>query len=564
VQRRQKELEKGFNLHFGSKPSPKERLEAGARQLPLLAAKIRQELGDEDGDGVPVWAVLGRDSVVRQGGASEEVFEVGDEVEVRDKDMDDWRLGKVASLKPFKVMLSDWDQAFEWDFARWPEPKGKHAPKAPSAPRPFSGKQPRRFLARYVPSGTSDCSGISTDGSQTARERLPGGGVGGREAFSSRASSKEGRSVAPAASPGCEAPGSGGCWREETVEILAQDGGVVRTRPGVGQDRPANVRGGRGRSSSASRQGAVSSGAWEQHTVLMCGQNGDKLAIRPNGDRYDMPAWREFGDVGANMPSTGPAESSGLGTTLSTESWMLSDMSATQERARSRLRRPASGDGREEPRDGDWCTPVCRDDPSRLDDAGGTASWCLASLTQNSTLLGSKALPPRSRGSSLASDRTNPPPKADPDRRPSSEVTLPAVAASSPVVDQPEVDAFSASPLDLEAILRSGSNSSLGIDEILEMANLARQATPQGFTLEILRDALAAESRSEAGSTFEGDQTAPLRLPPARQADELAIRIQQLPKLWRGTILELIRQAEAVHRLSELSEEQEVFGATMC
>ncbi|CAE8585263.1 unnamed protein product [Polarella glacialis] len=116
-------LEQGFNQHFSTtkKGSAKQSKHQPARQLPLLAAKIRRELVGSDSEeeaAEPIWKLLERESHSHTPPECQSNFALGEEVEVRDRDMAEWRVGFVSATSPLRVMLSDWDQAFQWDFVQ--------------------------------------------------------------------------------------------------------------------------------------------------------------------------------------------------------------------------------------------------------------------------------------------------------------------------------------------------------------------------------------------------------------------------------------------------------------
>lgn len=99
-------------------------------------------------------------------------------------------------------------------------------------------------------------------------------------------------------------------------------------------------------------------------------------------------------------------------------------------------------------------------------------------------------------------------------------------------------------------LLRDASVDSLrSINEMIRAANLGRAATPQGMTLEFLKDALAAESMGGSPSLRS--------LLQGPDADELALRLRQLPDLWRTTILQMLEQAELVQKgVEEMTDEE--------
>jgi hypothetical protein len=99
-------------------------------------------------------------------------------------------------------------------------------------------------------------------------------------------------------------------------------------------------------------------------------------------------------------------------------------------------------------------------------------------------------------------------------------------------------------------LLGSASVDSLrSVSEMIRAANLGRASTPQAMTLEFLQDALNADS-IDGGSSLRSLLEAP-------DADELALRLRQLPDLWRTTILKMLEQAEQVQKgVEEMSDEE--------
>lgn len=98
--------------------------------------------------------------------------------------------------------------------------------------------------------------------------------------------------------------------------------------------------------------------------------------------------------------------------------------------------------------------------------------------------------------------------------------------------------------------MRDASVDSLrSINEMIRAANLGRVATPKDMTFEFLKDALAAECMDGSPSLrslLEGPD-----------ADELALRLRQLPDLWRTTILQMLEQAEQVQKgVEEMTDEE--------
>ena len=75
-------------------------------------------------------------------------------------------------------------------------------------------------------------------------------------------------------------------------------------------------------------------------------------------------------------------------------------------------------------------------------------------------------------------------------------------------------------------------DSLASLREIMDMANVMKQATPDGQLLHVLREALVP--------TPSGQPT------PGSDASDLVTRLSRLPALWRDTFFAMLEQAEAV------------------
>lgn len=129
-----KELEQGFNIHFvsTSKPQPKR----NAKQPSWLADKIRRACAAEaDGESTePLWKLLDREMPLDS--KPKYSPKLGEEVEVRDKDMPEWRVGIVTATVPLKVRLMDWEEEFQWDHVRRRVPDPCESKQVPAQPSP--------------------------------------------------------------------------------------------------------------------------------------------------------------------------------------------------------------------------------------------------------------------------------------------------------------------------------------------------------------------------------------------------------------------------------------------
>lgn len=83
-------------------------------------------------------------------------------------------------------------------------------------------------------------------------------------------------------------------------------------------------------------------------------------------------------------------------------------------------------------------------------------------------------------------------------------------------------------------------DSFASIRDVIRMANDAKQATPDDHMVKVLQEALAAGRPGSAGSCV----SAALRSD-APEAQEIEVRLHQLPELWRDTILRLLEEAES-------------------
>jgi len=331
-------LERGFNLNFvrGSS-SGKEKPGIAAKQLPLLAAKIRREFvdggdggGAEDADTMPLNKLLDRAMPVAEPAASQVAFELGDEVEVRDKDMAGWRLGVVTETTPLKVTLHEWDQGFQWDSVRRPEAKQtppkqakqclcgnllleganfcsacgkKRTTDLPAAPRKPASKPPRppehtsrmpsaRGVATRRKSAPPARRSVDRAHGDAATAALAGGvssarGTGGSDtlkdcrerSFAWRDAVGE-RTLTPHS--------SNSKWEQGTVPILGENGDIFPIRAGERNQH-----------------------CWEEHTVPILGDNGEIFAIRPGAgilqqaEEHDMPILVNSSEATASRPGTG-------------------------------------------------------------------------------------------------------------------------------------------------------------------------------------------------------------------------------------------------------------------
>jgi len=76
---------------------------------------------------------------------------------------------------------------------------------------------------------------------------------------------------------------------------------------------------------------------------------------------------------------------------------------------------------------------------------------------------------------------------------------------------------------------------------VIRIANDAKQATPEGHVLQVLQDALALNRPGSPGPSVSS-----LLQMDAPETREVAERMDQLPELWRNTILKLLDEAESL------------------
>lgn len=335
--------EKGFKLYGGSgkgkrRTPSKERQDF--EQLPPLANKFLREhssyiqhivaggdvavlgqlvdhndgagLESDGAAGVPLWGLVGRDVQGEAAARRREQqgdgalqhskgFALGDIVEVRDEDMDEWRRGIVTNAENLKVRLENWDQSFQWDQVRWPgQQRGGTGGDSPAA-----GKQPvvHRRGSPIQCASTLGTPPRPPRGAAAVAARAGGaGGAGGvrREASSgarltsTSSSSSEVRPHRPGSgdrtsvdraaeavlSGGFLTPvksgsagKSGGRWDPRTVELRGEHGTVYGLHPPAGSPKaPAGA---------AATAGA--GGYWEERTVQLRGEGGEVFALRPSG-----------------------------------------------------------------------------------------------------------------------------------------------------------------------------------------------------------------------------------------------------------------------------------------
>eukprot|EP00931_Biecheleriopsis_adriatica_P101903 TRINITY_DN76952_c0_g1_i1.p1 TRINITY_DN76952_c0_g1~~TRINITY_DN76952_c0_g1_i1.p1 ORF type:complete len:795 (-),score=170.78 TRINITY_DN76952_c0_g1_i1:71-2455(-) len=346
-------LEIGFNLNFTStaKGTRAKAKSKEPRQLPLLAAKIRHELdahGNPDEEmPEPISKLLGRE---REPEERAENFQLGEEVEVRDKDMLEWRAGFVSGTDPLKVTLDDWDQAFQWDFVRHPTGGSKAKQEAPNSPEteaeePRGGVQPAQFcICGYK--FLKDAIFCSRCGRQRGCEILeaarpavrpgkpprppsdiaksrPSPGPrppppGSQSARSPRVPSHEGfnlertrrsPSMPPAGPPQSEHRRDSTASEDFRVEVLSQNTqSSSSSRMQWHQNPPATCPGQRSSQWQqltvpilaengeviAVRPAAGSQrSAWQQATVPILGENGEIIALRPAMGSSPMPEWKQ-------------------------------------------------------------------------------------------------------------------------------------------------------------------------------------------------------------------------------------------------------------------------------
>eukprot|EP00930_Biecheleria_cincta_P022652 TRINITY_DN16516_c0_g3_i1.p1 TRINITY_DN16516_c0_g3~~TRINITY_DN16516_c0_g3_i1.p1 ORF type:complete len:753 (-),score=156.98 TRINITY_DN16516_c0_g3_i1:7-2265(-) len=667
-----KKLEEGFQLNWSTTRRARERHKAEPKQLPLFAAKLHRELLESEADefeGQPLASILSCEA--RQDSTEHPpTFMLGDEVEVRDKDMVEWRAGVVTCETPLEVTLDDWDHAFQWDFVRrqtskpkeppdqnqslppmpaavQPEkhcvcgykflmdalfcsrcgrqrgceilvPKSQQQPRdTPKPPRPPGGpvaRKPKRSSLPVQPSVQPPS--LARTGSPSPRRhsaemtRRPSLGKSSHPVEddarmgSGRADSPHERfrvevyedfhiSASPMLLEEPKPRASG--WQQLTVPILADNGEVVALRPApakqqnawqqytvpiLGEDgQVVALRPAMGSSPMPewkqtalpifNEQGELvalpsGQGQWQQNTVPILGQDGEVIALRP--DAKGMP-WRQMavpvfnitGEVVAVHPPIGNLKQWEQLTVpiLAEDGKVLGlrpcgehyEMPAWALPADARGSRPTASAGSSIVSDRTWLPPQSKSArSSRAVSQGGadatlrpvqSGRWAHESRSEAESVNSCN----KSRMSSWPDAPSVPTVCKEEEEyvpRPSS---LPQSRCSTP--ESSAGDA--ASCASFQHILRSASADSLAsIDRILSMANAARQATPDGQMMQVLRDALCSETSGSSASCPSGR----LQLPKAPEADELVARLRQLPELWRSTILQMLEQAEAVQQAS--------------
>lgn len=685
-------LEGGFSLNWSTTSKARPKSKAEPKQLPLFAAKLHNELLENEADefeGQPLASILGCEAK-QDGAAVPHNFTVGDEVEVRDKDMLEWRAGVVTSETPLKVTLDDWDHAFQWDFVRRlskpkepPNPpqslppmppvvqpethcvcgykflqdavfcsrcgrqRGCELPKSQQQPRPASkpprppgepiARKPKRPSLPEQPTAHLASSGRLGSPSprrhsaeMTQRPSLGSVSKGSRHAWegtrlgSSRADSlhetfhvevyeefqKSASPLLPAEPAASSqqsasqkskvskwqqltvpiltdngevvalkpaAPSQQSAWQQHTVPILGEDGQVVALRPAMGSSPMPEWK--QTALPIFNEQGelvALPSGrsAWQQNTVPILGQDGEVIALRPDAGKgagwrqMAVPVFNITGEVVAVHPPIGnlkqwqqltvpilAEDGKVLGLRPSGQQY---EMPAWECPATAQGSRPTASAGSSIVSDRTWLpappdrqpflfhsSPKSARSSRAVSEAAAEATlrparsgrWTQESCSEAESVNScgkprSSAWPDASSAPALSKEEDVP--------RPS---ILQGSRCSTP--DSRAGDA--ASCASFQHILRSASADSLAsIDRILNMANAARQATPDGQMMQVLRDALCSET--------SGSSAAPsghFQLPQAPEADELVARLRQLPELWRGTILQMLEQAEAVQQAAK-------------
>eukprot|EP00929_Paragymnodinium_shiwhaense_P056926 TRINITY_DN28494_c0_g2_i1.p1 TRINITY_DN28494_c0_g2~~TRINITY_DN28494_c0_g2_i1.p1 ORF type:complete len:765 (+),score=152.90 TRINITY_DN28494_c0_g2_i1:83-2377(+) len=313
-------LERGFNLNFSStrkNSAPAARGQDGQKPMPLLARKVLQACHAAAND-AHLTALLGPTTASSSSSKQQQPARgVGrrpslplalfDEVEVRDKDDEDWHLGLVTQLNPTKVRLVGWDQAFSWNQLR------RSSQEESRCPCGFIFIDGGLFCSACGRRRDDECNNAATVAMGSRGVGSAGGGAGQHEA----AGAASGCAAARHSKGGCtEAYG----WEQQTVQVLGHDGALHRLSPPKGAEVDANAdefdpfsgcslertaspqacvgqeRANSGSdasspslTSSTSRAlygglhslGPSDHGCWEQRTVPIVSQNGSLHAIRP-------------------------------------------------------------------------------------------------------------------------------------------------------------------------------------------------------------------------------------------------------------------------------------------
>lgn len=316
-------------------------------------------------------------------------------------------------------------------------------------------------------------------------------------------------------------------WKQGTVPVLGQNGEVVALRP-----PQSNKEEWRQRAvpifNAAGHVVAVSPAIgslqrWQQLTVPIVADNGNVVGLRPTGGRYEMPAWG--GESLSHMPGCSERR-----VMASAGSAIMADPPLAAASANNRKSEKRSS------RDNNFPGLTCDEDLPRWAQEGHRAPLEAKGTSRLDSLRVESAC------SSLAASQSECVPIAvvqDCGQR------LIAAASARGEKDVRESNAQNAesehAPENpkMDEILRSASCDSLAsLNEILRMCNDAKQATPQGHVMDVLRDALGPQTGTSGPRRPQ--------LPRAPESDELVGRLRQLPELWRRTIFEMLEQAEAV------------------
>lgn len=534
--------EKGFNLNFNCN-NRKTRLIGGFDELPMVAAHLRREslafspiftrnddvavhgqhacayhdydnLWDEEQN--PIWALVdrARNSSHAEVKQNSEVaaFKVGDTVEVRDKDMPGWRLGIVttAESEKLKVTLCGWDQAFEWDFVRWPDSKpggmqmgvGKtlpanstQLPTMPSAlddglPRsPSAGGNSRttRFMSAHC-GGSGDSTQISA---QPPAIVVGAKSNQSRRCISARRASADigGRSIGSQSDRKIECHDCSGshAFRGCPHTRLSHEGIAGRSAG----------------SPCASAQGEPKIGRWQEQTVKIQGSNGDMILLRPSGERYDVPAPREVKDAGTSMPlsshNSSRRPSADLSSILSTQSWMLSDPRNIHCDAMPSL--PPLGAGVE----------------AAVESCGEGNSAVSSHLPQISSQEDLNELANILHRANMDGSETSPRGFRD---------------TYEFLVEALQTERIEDSPSSIEG----------------------RSVASIGLTYQVLLEALdGQETHEKANKPISGRDDRGSR-PSSPEAEDLVTRIRRLPSAWRHAFLKLLTEAEALPQAPQVPE----------
>jgi len=316
-------------------------------------------------------------------------------------------------------------------------------------------------------------------------------------------------------------------WRQKDVPIFGVAGTVVAICPSVGSLK-----------------------RWEKLTVPLRGDNGEVIYLHPPAHGHDKSSQNAREEAPRELTKSTDCQL--LSSSRSSNAWNRTHIPPSLIKKLRRRSSSESSVGLHVPKSDETpIDPVSARSPKGHRQQGQAVFLTEMGCCLEDEVLSSCSALSASRGGkdhhheqevvatepdAIETDETG---KASCASTPETGSRRPSHISPLPIPSSPRADACSAPP---DTQRTSASIDSLtSIREVIRIANDAKQATPEGHVLQVLHDALALNRPGSPGPSVSS-----LLQMDAPETREVAERMDQLPELWRNTILKLLDEAESL------------------